>query len=119
MNNKFYNDDTFTFFGDGKQTRDFVYVKDLVQAVSIVINNEETNGKILNLGTGKQLSLVQMFSEFEKLYNKTIPYDFSKPRNGDIKHSYAQIDDLNNLGYLAKYNVQEGLKEYIKYTNSI
>lgn len=119
MNNKFYNDDTFTFFGDGKQTRDFVYVKDLVQAISIVINNEETNGKILNLGTGKQLSLVQMFSEFEKLYNKTIPYDFSKPRNGDIKHSYAQIDDLNNLGYLAKYNVQEGLKEYIKYTNSI
>lgn len=119
MNSKFYHSQLFTFFGDGKQTRDFVYVKDLVQAVSIVINREESNGKIFNLGTGNQLSLLQMFEEFEKLYGKTIDYKFTEPRSGDIKYSYAQIEGLNKLGYNPKYSVQEGLKEYINYTNNM
>lgn len=119
MNTKFQNNKSFTFFGDGKQTRDFVYVKDLVQAINIVINQEEANGKIFNLGTGQQLSLLQIFAEFEKLYNKTISYNFSKARDGDIKYSYAQIDGLNKLGFTPRYNLQEGLKAYIKYTNSI
>ena len=119
MNNKFYNNESFTFFGDGKQTRDFVYVKDLVQAVSIIINKEESNGNIFNLGTGHQLSLLQMFKEFEKLYNKTIDYKFLEARSGDIKYSYADIEDLSRLGYVPKYNIHEGLKEYINYTNNI
>ncbi|MBO1214790.1 NAD-dependent epimerase/dehydratase family protein [Staphylococcus nepalensis] len=118
MNSKFYHNESFTFFGDGKQTRDFVYIKDLVQAVSIVINCEESNGKIFNLGTGNQLSLLQMFEEFEKIYDKTIDYEFTEPRSGDIKYSYAQIEGLNKLGYNPKYSAQEGLKEYINYTNN-
>ena len=118
MNSKFYHNESFTFFGDGKQTRDFVYIKDLVQAVSIVINCEESNGKIFNLGTGNQLSLLQMFEEFEKIYDKTIDYKFTEPRSGDIKYSYAQIEGLNKLGYNPKYSAQEGLKEYINYTNN-
>jgi UDP-glucose 4-epimerase len=117
MNDKFKSNDTFTFFGNGEQTRDFVYVKDLVQAVSLVINNDESNGKIYNLGNGNQISLLQIFSTFEKLYNKTINYRFSNPRSGDIKHSYAQIEDLTSIGYTPKYNVEDGLAAYVNYTN--
>ncbi|MBF7015971.1 NAD-dependent epimerase/dehydratase family protein [Staphylococcus durrellii] len=117
MNEKFQNDDTFTFFGDGEQTRDFVYVKDLVQAVSIVLNNENANGKIYNLGSGEQISLLQIFNTFEKLYNKTINYKFSDSRSGDIKHSYAQIEELTSLGYKPKYSVEDGLAAYVNYTN--
>lgn len=118
MHNKFQNDESFKFFGDGEQTRDFVYVKDLVQAVSIIINNDNANGGIYNLGTGKPLSLLQMFDEFKKLYSKTIDYSFTEARSGDIKHSYAEIDDLKALGYTPKYSVEEGLKEYINYTDN-
>lgn len=116
MHKKFHNDEVFTFFGDGEQTRDFVYVKDLVQAVSIVIDREEANGEIFNLGTGKQLSLLQMFDEFKKIYDKTIDYRFTDVRSGDIKHSYAQIDGLKTLGYTPKFSVEEGLGAYIKHT---
>ena len=105
MNEKFQNDETFTFFGDGEQTRDFVYAKDLVQAVSIILNNESSNGKIYNLGNGNQISLLQIFNTFEKLYKKTINHRFSDPRSGDIKHSYAQIEELTSLGYEPKYSV--------------
>ncbi|ANQ63404.1 NAD-dependent epimerase/dehydratase family protein [Staphylococcus equorum] len=118
MHNKFQNDESFKFFGDGEQTRDFVYVKDLVQAVSIIINNDNANGGIYNLGTGKPLSLLQMFDEFKKLYSKTVDYNFTEARSGDIKHSYAEIDDLKALGYTPKYSVEEGLKEYINYTDN-
>ncbi|MEB7847935.1 NAD-dependent epimerase/dehydratase family protein [Staphylococcus equorum] len=118
MHNKFQNDESFKFFGDGEQTRDFVYVKDLVQAVSIIINNDNANGGIYNLGTGKPLSLLQMFDEFKKTYSKTVDYNFTEARSGDIKHSYAEIDDLKALGYTPKYSVEEGLKEYINYTDN-
>lgn len=118
MHNKFQNDEAFKFFGDGEQTRDFVYVKDLVQAVSIVINSDNANGGIYNLGTSKPLSILEMFDEFKKLYSKTIDYSFTEARSGDIKHSYAEIDDLKALGYTPKYSVEEGLKEYINYTDN-
>ncbi|OEL01085.1 NAD-dependent dehydratase [Staphylococcus succinus] len=117
MNEKFQNDDTFTFFGDGEQTRDFVYIKDLVQAVTIVLNNESSNGRIYNLGNGNQISLLQIFNTFKKLYNKTINHNFSDTRSGDIKHSYAQIEELTSLGYKPKYDVEDGLKAYVNYTN--
>ena len=119
MNEKFQNDETFTFFGDGEQTRDFVYVKDLVQAVSIILNNESSNGKIDNLGNGNQISLLQIFNTFEKLYKKTINHRFSDPRSGDIKHSYAQIEELTSLGYEPKYSVEDGLAAYVNYTNHL
>lgn len=118
MHSKFQKDEAFKFFGDGEQTRDFVYVKDLVQAVSIVINSDYANGGIYNLGTSKPLSLLEMFDEFKKLYSKTIDYSFTEARSGDIKHSYAEIDDLKALGYTPKYSVEEGLKEYINYTDN-
>lgn len=118
MHSKFQQDEAFKFFGDGEQTRDFVYVKDLVQAVSIVINSDYANGGIYNLGTSKPLSLLEMFDEFKKLYSKTIDYSFTEARSGDIKHSYAEIDDLKALGYTPKYSVEEGLKEYINYTDN-
>lgn len=116
MNNKYRNDELFTFFGDGSQTRDFVYIKDLVQAVSIVICNEKTNGKIYNLGTGSQTSLLQIFEEFQQIYDKNISYTFTEERSGDIKDSYAQIDELKSLGYEPKYCIKNGLKAYVNST---
>lgn len=116
MNNKYRNDEPFTFFGDGSQTRDFVYIKDLVQAVSIVICNEKTNGKIYNLGTGSQTSLLQIFEEFQQIYDKNISYTFTEERSGDIKDSYAQIDALKALGYEPKYCIKDGLKAYVNST---
>ncbi|MEK4843812.1 MULTISPECIES: NAD-dependent epimerase/dehydratase family protein [Staphylococcus] len=118
IDNKFKNNETFTFFGDGEQTRDFVYVKDLVRAVSIVLDNEVTNGKIYNLATGKQISLLEIFDKFKMVYNKTINYQFAESRSGDIKHSCADIKGLEALGFNPQYDIMSGLTEYINYSNT-
>ncbi|MEB6274416.1 NAD-dependent epimerase/dehydratase family protein [Staphylococcus xylosus] len=114
MHKQFINNGKFTFYGDGEQTRDFVYVKDLVQAIDIVINNSKTNGKIYNLGTGEQVSLLNLFNYFTSIFNKSIDYDFEKERDGDIKYSYAEIDGLKSLGYSPEYDIKSGLKKYVK-----
>lgn len=113
MHKQFSDNDGFTFYGDGKQTRDFVYVKDLVQAVDIVISNNSTNGKVYNLGTGRQTSLHDIFNSFESIFNKSIKYSYAQERKGDIKYSYANIDELTSLGYKPEYSVRRGLEEYI------
>ncbi|RIO50927.1 NAD-dependent epimerase/dehydratase family protein [Staphylococcus hominis] len=113
MNEKFKTNGEFTFFGDGNQTRDFIYVKDLVQAIDIIIQNNNTNGHIYNLGTGVPSSLKDIFDNFTNLFNKQIEYNYSIERKGDIRHSYANIDGLSSLGYKPKYTVEKGLQEYI------
>lgn len=114
MKNKFENNDTFSFFGDGNQTRDFVYIKDLVTAISLVVQSEETNGRILNVGNGQQTSLLDIFNAFKLSYNKSIDYKFKNPRKGDVKHSYADITSLKSIGFEPKYSINTGLNEYLE-----
>lgn len=113
MNKCFSEDDAFTFYGDGNQTRDFVYIMDLVNAIDIVINNSKTNGKVYNLGTGNSTSLLDIYNEFRRVYGRDIKYSFKPERPGDIRESYADISELKELGYSPRYSINEGLEEYI------
>ncbi|MGW9904645.1 UDP-glucose 4-epimerase [Staphylococcus cohnii] len=88
-----------------------------MRAVSIVLDNEVTNGQIYNLATGKQISLLEIFDKFKLVYNKSIDYQFAESRSGDIKHSCADIKGLEALGFKPKYDIVSGLTEYIKYSN--
>lgn len=72
-----------------------------------------TNGKVYNLGTGRQTSLHDIFNSFESIFNKSIKYSYAQERKGDIKYSYANIDELTSLGYKPEYSVRRGLEEYI------
>ncbi|REH84820.1 NAD-dependent epimerase/dehydratase family protein [Staphylococcus felis] len=118
LKNAFDQNKTFTFYGDGRQTRDFVYVKDVVQAINLVVNEDGSNGKVYNVGTSKPTSLIEIFDVFKNLYNKTIDTAFDKPREGDVKQSYANIDGLEELGYKIKYPIAKGLNEYLSYKSS-
>lgn len=65
MNTKFLNHSIFTFYGDGEQTRDFVYIDDLINALSIVLNTTLTDGFIYNVGTGTQTNLKAVFNRLK------------------------------------------------------
>ncbi|GGB87363.1 putative UDP-glucose 4-epimerase [Staphylococcus nepalensis] len=86
--------------------------------MAIVIDNEASNGKIYNLATGTQISLLQIFEKFKLIYNKSISYQFAEPRSGDIKHSCAEIKGLEALGFKPKYDIVSGLTEYINYSKT-
>jgi len=100
-------------YGDGKQTRDFVHVKDVLKALKIVLKRGKS-GEAYNVGTGKETSIL----ELAKLVNELSGNEgivFEKPREGDIKRSYADISKLRALGFEPETDLRRGLEKLINY----
>lgn len=119
LNKKFESKSTFTFLGDGLQTRDFIYIDDLVSALMLILSNDETNGKVYNLGTGKETSLIAVYNAFKESFGYEIPVEYKASRKGDIKYSVAEISPLKELGFLPKYNIVEGIKAYTAFNKHL
>lgn len=86
-----------TIFGDGSQTRDFVYVADLVEILSRALTEERTVGAVMNVGRGAECSLLEMLRELEQLLGRSIERRLEPARVGDIKNSRADIGRLQKL----------------------
>jgi UDP-glucose 4-epimerase len=102
-------------YGDGKQTRDFIYVKDVVQAVILASEKDVSNGEVYNVGLGKSTSLLQILDILRELVGELPPVVFAEERKGDIKHSQADITKLLSLGFKPQYDLKEGLKRLLQY----
>ncbi len=115
--NRFINnkEPKITIFGDGEQSRDFIYVKDIVNAILLAIDNEEMVGNIYNLGMGKEITLNQIITIFENITEKKAKITFKDTRAGDIKRSYSNITALKRVGFVHKFTLELGLKIYINY----
>ncbi|WP_321385699.1 NAD-dependent epimerase/dehydratase family protein [uncultured Enterococcus sp.] len=105
----------FTLFGEGDQSRDFVFVKDVVNALKLVAESPAALGEVYNVGTGTEVTLKELITVFDSLLGVKLPIINEEERLGDIKFSKASIDKITGLGYTPKFNVQEGLREYIDY----
>lgn len=99
-------------FGDGKQTRDFVYVKDVVGALVHLTSHPEAAGRVFNVGCGKAVSLLDVIHELERLSGRKAELKFEAARPGDIRHSRADISALKRTGFTPKVSFEAGLAEY-------
>ena len=107
-----------TVFGDGRQTRDFVYVGDLVKLLVQALTRAETAGQVINVGRGKQCSLLELLEALEKLTGKPIERKFAAARLGDIVHSRADISRLVRLlGKAPETDIVTGLGEILRHRN--
>jgi UDP-glucose 4-epimerase len=96
-------------YGDGKQTRDFIFVKDVVRA-NILAMEKNAEG-IFNIASGKQVSINELAEVIIKLLGKNLKPVYTDPRPGDIKHSLADISlAREKLGYEPEYNLRSGLE---------
>lgn len=99
-------------FGDGEQTRDFIFVKDVVEA-NILAAKSNASG-VFNIGRGGSVTI----NKLAKLIISTIGGNMEPihqdPRPGDIRHSLADISKAKTFGYEPKWSLEEGLKETIK-----
>jgi len=111
IRNKFGENVPIEIFGDGKQTRDFVYVKDVVKALLLVEKNERAVGKVFNVGTGTETSILRLVEVLEEITEVSPKVVFRAPRKGDIRRSYADISNLKRLGYSPSYSLAEGLRK--------
>jgi UDP-glucose 4-epimerase len=106
---------TPTVFGDGKQTRDFVFVKDIVQAnVKAMHAVTVEPGEVINVGTGKAVSLLDLLAVLGEIFGLAVVPKFALPRAGDVQHSLADISLARKmLGYEPKTPLREGLAQLV------
>ncbi|MCZ7384077.1 MAG: GDP-mannose 4,6-dehydratase [Candidatus Methanoperedens sp.] len=98
-------------FGDGNQTRDFVYIEDVVAAIFNTIENKKAVGDVFNIGTGKPTRIEELAKMIIKVSNKKLEPEFAPASIGDIRESYADITKAGKiLGYKPKYLLEQGLK---------
>ena len=103
-----------TVFGDGRQTRDFVYVGDLVALLSGALGKESLAGMTVNVGTGVECSLLQLIDALEGLVGRPIPRSHRDARVGDILKSCADVERLRDcFGSVPSTPIREGLRALV------
>jgi len=108
-----------TINGDGKQTRDFVFVKDVARANYAAIT-KKTKSKIFNIGTGKKTSINQLFSIIANTVGAKITPRHVPGIPGEVRHTYLNISlAKKELGWQPKYDLKAGLKETIDWQKSL
>ena len=108
--------------GDGEQTRDFIYVKDTVRGLILAYENEKSRGKIINLGTGKDISMNALLSCICDYMGYTGEWDHLQDRPSDVRKLCANIDRAREcLGFEPEMDFENGIKETLDWymNNSI
>lgn len=103
----------FRLYGNGEQTRDFIYVEDVVNALLAIVHRG-INGTVFNVANGKETSLIQLIRMYEQVANKGIQIKHCDSRRGDIKRSVADVRRLISLGFESEWDIESGLNEYWK-----
>jgi len=100
-------------FEDGNQLRDFIHVKDVAKATLNALEYNNANYTVVNIGTGKPISIVKLAETLIEVYEaKLKPYISSRYRKGDVRHCYADIQRAERLlNFKAKISLKEGLGE--------
>jgi nucleoside-diphosphate-sugar epimerase len=100
-----------TIFGDGEQTRDFIYVGDVVRAVlSALAASADVAGHPVNVGTGSSVSLHRLVEAFGEAWGSRLTPEMAAAREGDIRHSCAVVERAREeLGFVAKTSLVDGL----------
>ena len=107
-----------TIFGDGKQSRDFTYVENVVNANLLACSSpaKEVAGKVFNIATGARFDLNETFRLLKKLTGYSGEVSYGPERAGDVKHSLADLSlATNHLGYRPSVDFEEGLRRTIEW----
>ena len=113
------NGNGINIFEDGKETRDFVYIDDVVDATILGIEKEEANGHVFNVGTGVATDVLTVARPLIEKYEIDVPVTISGNfRLGDIRHNYADITAARTiLGFEPKWSFSDGIGEFVKWVN--
>ncbi|KSU11582.1 NAD-dependent epimerase/dehydratase family protein [Lactococcus lactis] len=109
------NEKELTIFGNGEQTRDFVYVEDVVNALLLIATSDKSRGQVYNVGTGSRITLNDLVKLSQEITGKKISIKFDKEREGDIRDSISDISKLRNIGYEPNVDLALGMKKYLEY----
>lgn len=106
--------------GDGKHTRDFVFVKDAVDANILALKSKKADGRVFNIGFGESTTINDLAKKTIMLAGGKSKIVHTKPRPTDIKYSLADISSAKKiLNYKPKFDIDRGLEETIQWFKSL
>ncbi|MBL9005262.1 MAG: NAD-dependent epimerase/dehydratase family protein [Myxococcales bacterium] len=109
----------FTVFGDGLQTRDFVFVEDVAAALLAAAQSPQAVGSIINVGRGERVTLLQLVQELSDVIGVQPALQFADPRAGDVRHSLSDVTRLRTqLGIHSQVDLKTGLATTIDWMRS-
>ncbi len=113
------NGNGINIFEDGKESRDFIYIDDVVDATILGIEQKEAAGHTFNVGTGIPIDVLTVAKTLMEKYNIMVPLTITgNYRLGDIRHNFADITKITNLlGFKPKWSFSEGISEFVKWVN--
>ena len=114
------NGNNINIFEDGLESRDFVYIDDVVDATILGLEKEEANNQVFNVGTGVAKNVLTVANELVKNYGLDVAINVSgNYRLGDIRHNYADLTKINKLlGFSPKVSFEAGLKNFAEWVNT-
>lgn len=114
------NGKAINVFEDGKESRDFVYIDDVVDATILGIEKEEANNQVFNVGTGVATDVITIVDTLMRNYGVESGYSITGDfRLGDIRHNYADLSKAKALlGFSPKVNFQEGIRNFVSWVDS-
>jgi len=111
---------TIDLFGTGNESRDFIYIDDLIKAIELVSRSNYFKGEAINIANGKEVYIKDCVSVFYRLFDSDLDYRFSgNSRKGDPNNWVADITILESLGYKQEYSIEEGLIKYYKWLREV
>jgi len=113
FSNKLLNHERPNIFGDGKQTRDFMFVKDIAMINLLCI--DKADGQILNIGTGTETSVNDLFFMIRNIVDVDLEPVYCKERKGEIRKSVFDVRKMRELLLNTTVDLKEGLKETIEF----
>lgn len=113
------NDLPIVVYEDGRQTRDFVFVKDVARANVMALEDDRVAG-VYNVGTGRATAIEDLARAVERALGKKATIERSgKYRPADVRHMVADVSKLAALGFRASTTIDEGLREYVAWLSTL
>jgi len=110
---KALKNENIIIYGDGTQTRDFIFIDDIVAANELAMSKGD--GKVLNVANGIATSINEIAQDIIKITGSRSTISYAEERSGDIKHSLADTSHINKLGFKPQYAMNEGLEKTIEW----
>lgn len=110
----FINNNEINIFGDGNQTRDFIYVKDIAKILFLCIKNDNMTKEIINISSNVSISINELYEKLKHITKKDLKVNYLEERKGDIKHSLLNNSKLLNYIDIKLTNINAGLEKTIE-----
>ncbi len=113
---KINQNQTIELFGTGEESRDFIFIEDILIALDLIIKKSNFEGDIINVATGVEINIKEAVSTFYKIINPEIKFSFTgKIKLGDPNNWQADISKLKEFGFIPLYTLSEGLEKYVEW----